>query len=360
MKKNLGLVLILMIGLTLLTACADTGAPAPSESVEPASSADHPNCKGNVTEYGWADAFAAQDPAMFAPLFHESISQGAGTTPSVTFGAETVSNIFGWASKFYQYCDFTYQAVSGNRTFLEWELMTNNEMYMTGMTILTKDADGKVVSAINGHRNLLEVMIFLEHFYEGPEGVGTVQYVHQAALEQYGLEAKYVRKPDGVLKVQGVDDAYIDAFAIGTAESFKEIFAEDVTLSGGYMVETLQGKENVANCLESVANFYEHCIFTFQAEYDNRIYLQYEGRLANEFPIGDGFIVLVRDDTGKIIEVMDNPLPLTANTILSAYLREATKGVVPEKYFYHEGLFAESVEKYGLENVYGENTRKLN
>lgn len=368
MKKLLSLALAPIPALALLGACggvitalaASNGQPAaePAASQEAvADTANHPNCKGNVTEYAWADAFYAQDPAMFAAMFHENISQAAGTSPSVSFGAETVAGVFAWASSFYQYCDFHYQAQSGNRTFLEWELLTKNNMPMTGVTIITKNSDGKIISAVNGHRNLMEVMLFFEHFFKGPEGVGAVHLVHTAAVEQYGLDAKYERKEDGTFKAQGVTDAYIDAFATADMEEFKKIFADEVVLDGGYIVERMSGQDNVAACLAEVANFYEHCIFTVQANTGNRTYLQYEGRLRNGMQVTDAFMVIVRDDNGMIIKVADNPVPLTISTILSAHLRESTDGILPKNYFYRDTLFAEAVEKYGIEGVYGDFTQ---
>ena len=328
--------------------------PTSSEAV--ADTANHPNCKGNVTEYGWADAFAANDPTKFSALFHPKVNQIAGTSPYLSFGAETVANTFGWASMFYKYCDFTHQAVAGNRTFLEWELETMNKMPMTGVTVLTRNNDGKIITTENGHRNLMEIMVFLEHFVRGPEGVGTVHMIHLGALQEYGLDAKYVRKDDGVFKAQGVTDKYPDAFAAATSEKFAELLAEDVTLSGGYVVETMSGRDNVARSLAEIAKFYEHCIFTVQAVSGNRTYLLYEGRLLNDLPVVSGFLILVRDQNGKITEVMDTAVPIMANTLLSAHLSEATKGSGLEKYFYRDTLFAEAVEKYGLENVYGEYT----
>lgn|GEM_PF-2518939 len=383
MKKHISIILSLILALTLLGGCSNSSpsstgsasseAPPPSTTepsaaasepapttaspeTEMADTAAHPNCKGNVTEYPWADAFASQDPAQFEAIFHESISQAAGTTPGVTFGAKTVSAIFGWASQFYEYCDFTHQAKAGNRTFLEWELMTNNNMYMTGMTIITKDSDGKVISAINAHRNLMEVTIFLDHFFQGPEGIGALYTVHTAALEQYGLEPKYVRKPDGTIKGQGVDDVYIDAFASASAQEFKKLLANDVTLTGGYIVEPMSGADDIAQTMAAVSGYYEHCVFTVQASHENRTYIQYEGRLLNQQMVPDGFIVLVRNDQGEITEIMDHPMPVTVCTMLSTYLREATAGTVSDKYFYRDTLFAEAVEKYGLDKVYGEST----
>lgn len=385
MKKLLSLTLALAMTLTLLAGCGGTAAPtqapatqapatqAPAtqapvadpvpaaetketQAPEMADTANHPNCLGNVTEYAWADAFYAQDPSAFELMFDENISQAAGTTPGVTFGAKTVSAIFGWASQFYEYCNFIHQAKQGNRTFLEWELLTHNGMFMTGMTILTKDESGKVVGAVNAHRNLMEIVIFLEHFFQGPEDIGSVYTVHEAALAQYGIEAKYVRKPDGTIRGRGVDDGYIDAFETARVSDFKAILADDVVFSGGYVTENMTGADDVAATLAAMAGYYEHCVFTVQANEDNRTYIQYEGRLLNQMMVPDGFIVIVRDDNGKITEVMDNPMPITVNTVLSTYLREATDGEVSARYFYRDSLFVEAVEKYGLEGVYGEST----
>lgn len=323
---------------------------------------EHPNCFGNVTNYAWADAFAEQKLERFLELFNEKCSQTASASPFITHGVYDIASTFGWASEFYKWCNFTHQATSQNRCFLEWELETLNGMHMTGMTVHTYDENGKIIDVFNGHRNLGETMIFCEHFIKGPQATGIIYPIHWNTVRKYGLEPKFERNPEGVMRVEGVTESdYINAFRKGTSEAFKAVLSENVSLSGSYVTETLHGIDDVSACLAAVADFYEHCIFTTQAACGNRTYLLYKGRLRNELVISDGFLVLVHDESGKISEVLDNPIPLFSGTVISAYLAKVTAQTITSgKYFYRKTLYKEMKKKYGLDHVFGEKTKGLN
>lgn len=323
--------------------------------------ADHPNCFGNVSEYRWADAFYNKDVTAFLDIFHPDVTQSASTSPFINFGSQEVSSTFAWASAFYKRCDFMNQASAGPLTFLEFDLTTANDMHMTGMTVLTKDAEGKVIKVFNGHRNLSEVVIFVEHFVKGQRNRGIVSLFHKKALKKYGLEHRYPRHPSAIAAVNGVaETGYIDAFRSGLKARFEEICDSAVALSSSYVSTTVTGKENVATCLTLLSNFYEHCIFTAQANHQNRTYLLYKGMLRNGLAVSDGFLILVRNEMGKIVEVLDNPIPLHAGTLISAYLaRNWPDQAFAHQYFYNDPLFRKSVKHYSLTDVYGSKTRDL-
>tara|TARA_B100000446_G_scaffold82077_2_gene77466 strand:+ start:238 stop:1317 length:1080 start_codon:yes stop_codon:yes gene_type:complete len=322
---------------------------------------NRPNCFGDFHEYAWADAFYNQDSKQFLAMFHADVTQSASTSPYVNFGRDEVATTFGWASNFYQRCDFIYQASTDSLEFLEWELTTANNMLMTGMTVLTKDDQGKVIKVFNGHRNLMETVIFPDHFVKGPKGKGIVSLFHKKAVKKYGLELRYPRNPAGFNAVASVSEApYVNALRLASTKSFFDILADDVILSSSYVVDTVVGREAVSECLQLMASFYEHCTFTAQANYNNRTYLLYNGRLRNGLVVSDGFLILVRDDQGKITEVLDNPIPLHAGTLISAYLAKhhADKSFA-EDFFYSDKLFQKAVDKYSLNGVHGKETRDL-
>lgn len=322
---------------------------------------DHPNAFGNVKNYEWTDAFFEKDLSKFQSIFHKNATQTASTSPYTTHGFGEISDTFRWASAFYKRCDFTNQAQCNNIDFMEFDLTTRNNMHMTGMTVLIKDDNGKVINVFNGHRNLYEVLLFVEHFVKGPKNKGTVSVFHNKALKKYGLSYKFERDNSSILASTLVTEKqYIEAFKLATKEAFEKYLDEEVILSGSYVTKNLHGIDVVSECLSHLATFYEHCIFTKEAKLGNRTYLLYKGRLRNGLNISDGFLILVRNDQGKIIEVLDNPLPLYAGTLISTYIRKNMSNIINvNDCFYNNQSFIKAVKKYGLENVYGKSTKDM-
>ena len=321
----------------------------------------HPNCFGNVNYYEWTDAFYHKDFTSFFNIFDSEVTQSASTSPFVFFGSNQVAETFTWASDFYQRCDFLHQASSPSLMFLEFDLTTLNGMHMTGMTVLTKNDSGKVIKVFNGHRNLTETVIFTEHFVRGRKNKGIVSMFHNKAMKKYGLTLKY---PRNVVNINATIDVsekeYIDAFKCASEGAFRAILDSSVKLSASYVTKTITGQDKVSQVLSKMSGFYEHCLFISQANHENRTYLLYQGNLRNDLKVSDGFLILVRNKSGKIVEVLDNPIPMHAGTIISSYLAGCfSHDSFFKPFFYSEHLFKEAVTKYSLENVYGSKTRDL-
>ena len=232
---------------------------------------------------------------------------------------------------------------------------------MRGMTVLTKDENGKVIKVFNGHRDLGKVVIFVEHFVKGSRNTGSVALFHQKALKTYGLKPRFPRDTANFNAVHGVSEIdYIDAFRAGSQKAFAALCDEAVMLASSYVAGNIEGRKQVTECLEKVASFYEHCLFTTQANYANRTYLLYKGKLRNGLSVSDGFLILVRNEQGKIVEILDNPIPLHAGTLISAFLFEhLCDRALAKRHCMHDGLFTDAVQKYSLDKVYGERTRDL-
>ena len=69
-------------------------------------------------------------------------------------GRDQVMHVMGVASGIYESLQFTQEASSGPRTYLEWEATAFGGLAVKGVTILTKDDNGKVVHAAIHHRPL--------------------------------------------------------------------------------------------------------------------------------------------------------------------------------------------------------------
>ena len=141
------------------------------------------NQKGNVSEAGWANAFGSQDFSNFEKLFTEDATLQAPTINGVIRGRKQVAATYGTASKYYEYCNFTNQAVSGSpfdpegtRTWLEWEVKTLDGMKMWGFTIIDKNAKGEIFKAVTLHYPLGEALLFSNHLREGTKGIVDEKY----------------------------------------------------------------------------------------------------------------------------------------------------------------------------------------
>jgi hypothetical protein len=58
------------------------------------------------------------------------------------------------ASNIYEALAFTHEATNGLRTYLEWEAQAFGGVKLSGITILTKNEQGKIVRAAIHHRPL--------------------------------------------------------------------------------------------------------------------------------------------------------------------------------------------------------------
>lgn len=119
-----------------------------------------------VDEAGWANAFASQDFKKFVELYDPNAVHFAAARgiPGCTPQAAAIST--STASQYYEYCNFVHQAQKGNRTWLEWDLLTRDGMNMQGCTLLTRNDDGKIVMSCIHHRPLGDLLLFSEHLRE--------------------------------------------------------------------------------------------------------------------------------------------------------------------------------------------------
>jgi pimeloyl-ACP methyl ester carboxylesterase len=103
---------------------------------------------------GWTRAFEQKSAAAFADAFAADIVLEASVLAKPVVGAEQVKTVMGAASKIYEALEFTHEAMQGLRTYLEWEAQAFGGEKLCGITILTKNADGKIVRAAIHHRPL--------------------------------------------------------------------------------------------------------------------------------------------------------------------------------------------------------------
>ncbi len=129
------------------------------------------NRRGNVTEEGWSDAFGSQDSKKFEDMFAEDVVLVSATQTKPIAGRQAVAYTFGAASGYYEHCNFVSQAVTGQRTFLEWELKTHHGVPMEGCTIIDRNEQGQIVKCAIHHRPLGEALLFSRHLQQATKGV---------------------------------------------------------------------------------------------------------------------------------------------------------------------------------------------
>lgn len=107
-----------------------------------------------AAQRGWTRAFEQKSSSAFAEAFAEDIVLEASTLARPVAGAEQVKTVMGTASQIYEALAFTHQTTSGLRSYLEWEAQAFGGVKLSGITVLTRNEEGKIVRAAIHHRPL--------------------------------------------------------------------------------------------------------------------------------------------------------------------------------------------------------------
>ncbi len=109
---------------------------------------------------GWTQAFSEKSANAFAQAFASDIVLEASVLARPIAGAEQVKAVMTEASRIYESLSFTNEATNGKRSYLEWSAQAFGGERLSGVTILTKNDDGKVVHAAIHHRPLTAALKF--------------------------------------------------------------------------------------------------------------------------------------------------------------------------------------------------------
>jgi hypothetical protein len=120
-----------------------------------------PTPKGiGKTETGWASAFSHESESSFGEKFAPSVKLEATALARTVEGRERVQTVMGAASRIYETLEFTRHAQEGQRSYLEWTARLRGGEPVSGITVLTSDPDGKIVSIAIHHRPLPAMLRF--------------------------------------------------------------------------------------------------------------------------------------------------------------------------------------------------------
>jgi len=130
---------------------------------------------------GWAQAFGDRGEGGFTEKFDASIVFEASVLMARVEGPERVATIMGAASRLYEALEFTHRAQDGDHSFMEWQARLHGGELVSGITILTTNASGKIVGIAIHHRPLPGLLRFSAElrralagkiepalFYDGP------------------------------------------------------------------------------------------------------------------------------------------------------------------------------------------------
>jgi pimeloyl-ACP methyl ester carboxylesterase len=112
------------------------------------------------TADGWRRSFADQSQSEFAEQFADDVHFEATTLAKPVEGKQRVATVLAAASSIYESLEFTAEAQSASTTYLQWRATAFGGMRIDGVTVLERDASGKIVTAAIHHRPLGAVLRF--------------------------------------------------------------------------------------------------------------------------------------------------------------------------------------------------------
>ena len=107
-----------------------------------------------VQRQGWTQGFEEKSAAAFANAFAPDIVLEASVLAKPVVGRDQVKTVMAAASRIYESLDFTHEAVNGERNYLEWQARAFGGEELSGITVLTKNDEGKIVRVAIHHRPL--------------------------------------------------------------------------------------------------------------------------------------------------------------------------------------------------------------
>lgn len=126
---------------------------------------------GRATSAGWRRAFAEQSRAGFAEAFADGVVLDATTLIEPVVGRDAVAAVLGVASSIYEALEFTAETTDGSTSYVQWRATAFGGMAIRGITILDRDAEGRIVSAAIHHRPLGVVLRFSAEIRDRLAGV---------------------------------------------------------------------------------------------------------------------------------------------------------------------------------------------
>jgi pimeloyl-ACP methyl ester carboxylesterase len=139
------------------------------------------NTAAGVRPQDYTNAFATKSAEAFAEAFADDVVLEASALTRPIEGREKVMQVMGTASAIYESLVFTHEVSAGPRTYLEWEATALGGMVLRGVTVLTRDASGGIVSAAIHHRPLWAALRFSAELGERLTGIIDAEHFYGRA-----------------------------------------------------------------------------------------------------------------------------------------------------------------------------------
>ena len=149
---------------------------------------DSSAARSPLARHAWKEAFASQSADDFAEAFADDVVLEASVLHRPIEGRELVKQVMSIASGIYDSLDFTHEARNGARTYVEWEATAFDGVTMQGVTILTKNKRGQIVSARIHHRPLGAALRFSAELRERVTGASTPAISREARMRRDDVE----------------------------------------------------------------------------------------------------------------------------------------------------------------------------
>ena len=106
----------------------------------------------------------------FAAAFTEDVVLEASVLPDPITGPSGIRSVFSATAAIYETIGFTHETTQGSKTYLEWEGKALGGLTAAGVTVLTRNATGKIESVRLMHRPLPMVLAFSAELARRLEG----------------------------------------------------------------------------------------------------------------------------------------------------------------------------------------------
>lgn len=113
-----------------------------------------------VKPQSWTHAFDTTSADAFGAAFAPDIVLEASALLRPVEGRDRVKAVMAAASRIYEALAFTHEAVNGSRHYLEWQATAFGGQQFAGVTVLTKDGEGRIIHAAIHHRPLNAALQF--------------------------------------------------------------------------------------------------------------------------------------------------------------------------------------------------------
>jgi hypothetical protein len=120
---------------------------------------------------GWRRSFTQQSQTEFVEQFADEIVLEATTLAKPAEGKDSAAAVLAAASSIYESLEFTAEAQSASTTYLQWRATAFGGMQIEGVTVLERDASGKIAAAAIHHRPLGPVLRFSAEIRDRLTGV---------------------------------------------------------------------------------------------------------------------------------------------------------------------------------------------